>query len=99
MFHSEQIANQKIIKNLQNLSIKLNGICMNLKPSETKNFGGQIAQRSYLLYEALIYKFGQSNKHQKFWKISMQIYRDLKRINGQKNLFDSFSKFTQVFFF
>ncbi|KAF7637890.1 hypothetical protein Mgra_00002595 [Meloidogyne graminicola] len=47
------------------------------------------------LYEALIYKFGNSNKHQIFWKISLRIYRELKRINYQDDILGHFVKFSQ----
>lgn len=92
MFDSKEINDANRIKELQKLSIKLNGICMDLK---MENFGGKIAQRSCILYDALIYKFGQSNKHQKFWQFTLQINRDLKRIN-RRILYDPFLKFSQV---
>lgn len=92
MFDSNEITNLNRIKQLQKLSIKLNGICMNLK---VKNFDCKFAQKSCLLYDALIYKFGQSNKHQKFWQFTLQIYRDVKRINC-RNLYNLFLKFSKV---
>uniref|UniRef100_A0A915EQF9 Nucleolus and neural progenitor protein-like N-terminal domain-containing protein n=1 Tax=Ditylenchus dipsaci TaxID=166011 RepID=A0A915EQF9_9BILA len=69
-------------------SAKLLGVLVDLRLNKV---GGCVAQKSCLLYDALVYKFGQSNRHQKFWKSTMQIYSQLKRIN-KINLIDYFAK-------
>ncbi|CAK5031374.1 unnamed protein product [Meloidogyne enterolobii] len=74
----------------KNLSKDFDGIIEEMKQKENKN----AFLSNYFLFEALIYKFGNSNKHQKFWKISLKIYRELKRLLNEDILcyFDKFNE-------
>jgi hypothetical protein len=62
MFNSKLVAKPKTVERLQKLSIRLNGVLVDLKLNKV---GGKVAPQSCLLYDALIYKFGLSNRHQK----------------------------------
>ncbi len=55
---------------------------------------GDVCKRSCALYDALVYKFGKSNRRQRFWRLVRQIYSELKRINARKmvRFFDKFVK-------
>uniref|UniRef100_A0A915NYA0 WD_REPEATS_REGION domain-containing protein n=1 Tax=Meloidogyne floridensis TaxID=298350 RepID=A0A915NYA0_9BILA len=74
----------------KNLSLKFDGIIEEMKQKEIKN----AFLSNYFLFEALIYRFGNSNKHQKFWKISLKIYRELKRILNE-DILGYFNKFNE----
>lgn len=65
------------------------GLDLNVVAAEfiAKKLGRCVSIASCQLYEALIYKFGASNRHQKYWKSTLYIYRHLKMIN-KSNLFD-----------
>lgn len=54
-----------------------------------------VCKKSCALYDAMVYKFGKSNRRQKYWPIVRQIYNGLRRINRQP-LVKSFEKFALV---
>jgi hypothetical protein len=64
--------------------------CTFLRPIGTND-------EAFKMYDALSYKFGPSNRHQKYWRSTMQTYRELKRING-RNLLEPFETLATVFF-
>jgi hypothetical protein len=79
--------NKKIHRQLKNATTEIEG----------RKLQGSICRHSCALYEALVYKFGVSNRHQKFWRIALRIYRELRRLNSQ-NVLGPFTQFAQVFF-
>jgi len=54
-----------------------------------------VCKKSCRLYDAMIYKFGKSNRRQKYWHLVRQIYTGLGRIN-KRPLVKSFEKFVQA---
>ncbi|KAI1717063.1 NUDIX domain-containing protein [Ditylenchus destructor] len=94
IFGSKMLTEQKGIDNLQKICMRLNGLLLDFKLNG--NVGGPVALKSCQLYDAMIYKFGQSNRHQKFWKSMLQIYGQLKHVNKKdKNLIERIAKFVE----
>jgi len=76
-----RISNQRSF--LKKFCLLLNNISVEM---QAKGLGGKVALGSCQMYDAMVYKFGPSNRHQKYWRSSMQIYRGLKRINERNIL-------------
>ncbi|KAI1730032.1 NUDIX domain-containing protein [Ditylenchus destructor] len=94
IFGSKMVTEQKGIDNLQKICMRLNGLMLDFKLNG--NVGGPVALKSCQLYDAMIYKFGQSNRHQKFWKSMLQIYGQLKHVNKKdKNLIERIARFVK----
>lgn len=77
---------------LRKLRFQLQSI---LSTWETNGVDEGIAVGSMKIYDALVYKFGRSNRHQKFWKVTLQVYSELKRIN-RRNLKESLANISTV---
>jgi hypothetical protein len=87
-------SSSSVFVDLRKLRFQLQGV---LSTWKSNGIDGNISAGSMKIYDALVYKFGQSNRHQKFWKVTLQVYSELKRIN-QRNLFEILSKLSQVNF-
>uniref|UniRef100_A0A914CAR8 Nucleolus and neural progenitor protein-like N-terminal domain-containing protein n=1 Tax=Acrobeloides nanus TaxID=290746 RepID=A0A914CAR8_9BILA len=84
-------SSSSVLVDLRKLRFQLQGV---LSTWKSNGIDGNISSGSMKIYDALVYKFGQSNRHQKFWKVTLQVYSELKRIN-QRNLFEILSKISQ----
>jgi hypothetical protein len=56
-----------------------------------------VCKKNCSLYDAMVYKFGKSNRRQKYWLHVRQIYTGLQRIN-KRPMVKSFEKFAMVGF-
>lgn len=92
MFVSTPFAKEKSIRRMQNVCTKIRSILIDFK---LNNVGGDVAAEKCSMYEAMNYRYSLSNRHQRFWKYSQQIHRELKRIN-QRKLQNNFQKFVEV---
>jgi len=54
-----------------------------------------VCKKNCALYDAMVYKFGKSNRRQKYWNLVRQIYAGLQKIN-KRPLVRSFEKFSMV---
>lgn len=94
MFSPEYITDKILIEKNQKISMRLNSAIVDMR---LNNMSGSFLPECVDLYDAIVYKYGRSNRRQKYWKYVLQIYAELKRIN-RVNIFVYFSKFTKVYF-
>lgn len=94
MFCTELLSEKDSVEKLQKICMRLNSIIVDMRLNK---LSGSFAATSVVLYDAIVYKYGRSNRRQKYWKYALQIYAELKRIN-RLNLLDYFVKFVKVIF-
>lgn len=92
MISSKLIEDENSIDKFQKISIRLNSVIVNMR---LNNLCDSFASKFVELYDLMVYKFGRSNRRQKYWKYALQIYAELKRIN-RVNLFEYFLNFSKV---
>lgn len=80
MFSSTAVHSEESTKRRKKLARALEVVVTEMRSGGLR---GDIARPSCALFEALVYKFGRSNRHQKFWRIGRQCYQELKRLNRQ----------------
>ncbi|KAH7726996.1 Protein C23H3.5 [Aphelenchoides avenae] len=83
LFDTASDTSEDSVRRLQKLRLQLKTVLGSLKINQAD---GGVSTSAVHLYDSLTYKYGASNRHQKYWRITKQIYAELKRINAKKPL-------------